>query len=155
MEPSDIKTWLLSNPDILERNPDLKEYLGPAGEVKKELKYHNLPTEYKGRVYSSAGEAKYAWGLDMQVRAGEIPLWIPQVPFPLPGGYNFVADFLVFDWELNVRVVEYKGHHTRTYINKKKAFKACYKREIEEIDVDAKVKRRNVRSKYSLRNNGG
>jgi len=150
LQPSDIKAWLQDNPEILKRNPELQEYLGPSGDVKKELKYHNQPTEYKGRVYSSAGEAKYAWGLDMRVRAGEIPLWLPQVPFPLPGGYNFIADFLVFDWKLNVEVVEYKGHHTRVYINKKKAFKACYDREIIEIDTDSKVKRRKVRDSKNI-----
>jgi hypothetical protein len=148
LQPSDIKEWIKINPAILDRNPDLKEYLGPAGDAKKETKYHNLPTEYNGRTYASAEEAKYAWGLDMQVRAGEIPLWIPQVAFPLPGGYKYIADFLVFDWSLNFSVVDVKGERTRVYINKKKAFKARYNRDIVEVNTQTRIKR-NI---HSLRN---
>jgi Protein of unknown function (DUF1064). len=150
LQASDIKEWIKQNPALLDNNPDLKEYLGPAGDEKKELKYHNLPTEYNGRTYQSAEEAKYAWGLDMQVRAGEIPLWLPQVRFPLPGGYCYVADFLVFDWTLNFTIVDVKGERTRVYINKKKAFKACYKREIVEVNTKARVIRKNL---YQTKNN--
>jgi hypothetical protein len=145
LQPSDIKEWIKQNPEILDRNPELKVYLGPDGDAKKENKYHNLPTEYGGRVYQSAGEAKYAWGLDMQVRAGEIPLWIPQVAFPLPGGYKYIADFLVFDWKLNFKIVDYKGERTRVYINKKKDFKACYGWDITEVNVHTVYKRKKVR----------
>ena len=146
-QPSDVREWIKHDPSILDRNPELKIYLVPDGDVKKETKYYNNPTEYGGRVYQSIEEAKYAWGLDMQVRAGEIPLWIPQVAFPLPGGYKYIADFLVFDWKLNFKIIDVKGERTRVYINKKKAFKACYGWDITEVNtknVTCKRKKRSV-----------
>ena len=136
--PAEIREWLSKNETILQRNPELRTYLGPAGDEKKAPKYHNIATEYGGRTYQSAEEAKYAWGLDMRARAGEIPLWIPQVAFPLPGGYKYIADFLVFDWKLQVEVVDTKGMRTRVYINKKKAFEAAYGIKIKEVNLDAK-----------------
>jgi uncharacterized protein DUF1064 len=46
-------------------------------------KYHNVRTAYRGRVFDSAAEARYARILELRQRAGEVSTWTTQVDIPL------------------------------------------------------------------------
>ena len=66
----------------------------------RSLNFAAKKTAYKSvqgftRTYDSKAEAKRASELDMMLRAGDIHWWIPQVPFPLPGGVVYRVDFMI------------------------------------------------------------
>jgi hypothetical protein len=120
---------LKGNPDLVSRNPELQE--APAGA--KRSKYGNVRTLYQGRQYASIKEATHARDLDLRKKAGEILAWVPQVPFLLPGGIVYVADFVVIVSDWSVRVEDAKGFRTKEYKLKRKLFKERYKRDIIEV----------------------
>lgn len=127
MQEIDWQQHIKDNPDLAKRNPEL------VPPEPKPSKYHNIRTEYKGRVYASKKEARYAETLDQYKAAGVVLAWFAQVPFPLPGGITYVADFVVIcaDWSVSVR--DAKGMKTDVYRLKKKLFKERYGKEIEEV----------------------
>ncbi len=102
----------------------------------KRRKYGNVPTEYDGAMYDSGKEARRARELDLMVKAGEIVGWMRQVPFTLPGGIRYIADFVVLEHGNRFRVEDVKSEITlksRVYINKKKQMRECLRIEIEEV----------------------
>ena len=118
---------LAANPDLVRLNPELLQE--PA---KKETrrKYGNEPTEYAGRQYASAREAKRAQELDLMKRAGEIAGWIPQYPFLLAGGIKYVADFVVLQNDGRWRAEDVKSAATRriaAYRMKRRLFRERFK----------------------------
>lgn len=63
-------------------------------------KYRAVKTEHTSplvgkRLYDSKAEAKRAAELDLLYKAGEVLWWLPQVPFPLPGGVKYRLDFMI------------------------------------------------------------
>lgn len=102
----------------------------------KRRKYGNVPTEYDGAMYDSGKEARRAQELDLLVKAGEIAGWSRQVPFTLPGGIRYIADFVVYEHGGKFRVEDVKSEITRkarVYVNKKKQMLECLRIEIEEV----------------------
>ncbi len=102
----------------------------------KRRKYGNVPTEYDGAMYDSGKEARRAQELDLLVKAGEIAGWSRQVPFTLPGGIRYIADFVVYEHGGKFRVEDVKSEITRkarVYINKKKQMRECLRIEIKEV----------------------
>ena len=95
---------------------------------KKRTKYNNKKTEYNGRVYDSIHEAETAQQMDFRLRAGEIRGWIPQVPFQLPGGVKYFADFVVLRNDGRYDVVDAKSEATR----KDKAYR-IKRRQMQEV----------------------
>lgn len=84
-------------------------------------KYKNIPTEYNGRKYHSAGEARYAARLDLDLKAGRITGWEAQPRFimlrPSPTATlaltkevsSYTADFLIHHLDGTHKVVDWKG----------------------------------------------
>jgi hypothetical protein len=78
-------------------------------------------TEADGYVFASAREAKRYGELKLQYAAREIAALRLQVPFPLPGGIVYIADFVYYDLRDKRWVVEdVKGVRTKEYQLKKK-----------------------------------
>ena len=117
---------------------------GPAGHhpnlgwaEKKRAKYGNRKVEIDGMKFDSQHEADYYFGTLLPLwRAGEFKMLARQVPFDLPGGIRYIADFVTVGMDGEVRVIDAKSAATRrirTYINKKKQMKAIWRIEIVEV----------------------
>ena len=103
-----------------------KAILEHSAGVTKPRKYRNTPTVYKSsqgfeRRYDSKKEAAFAFGLDHTEG-----WWIPQVPFPLPGGVTYRADFMHVGADGKPRFYDVKGRDTQASINKRKQVFALY-----------------------------
>lgn len=98
--------------------------------IKRKSKYRAQRAEYKGRIYDSKFEAKYAQQLDMQKLAGDIISWERQVAVNLVvNGIHiakYVIDFLIEHKDGKKEYVEIKGFKTRDWKLKCKLFKALY-----------------------------
>lgn len=86
----------------------------------KRPKYGNRRTEVDGKIYDSAREAKRHKELELLWKAGDIHGWAEQVPFLLPGGIKYVADFVILNKDGTWIVEDAKGVRTKDYILKKK-----------------------------------
>jgi hypothetical protein len=91
------------------------------------------PTAYNGRTYDSKAEARYAAQLDLRKRAGEVVMWLPQVPIPLVGGTRYVVDFVVFLADETVHFIDVKGVETPEFRLKKRQVEALYPIEVEVV----------------------
>ena len=104
-------------------------------------KYHNIKTEYNGKIYDSRKEAKRAYELDMLQRAGFICNLTRQRTFELQPPFKnnqgklepaitYVADFFYFDKKKQCWIVEdVKSKITKTlpvYRIKKKMLEYRY-----------------------------
>lgn len=103
----------------------------------KKSKYGNRRVEINGLKFDSQHEANVYLEMMDRVRAGELKCVLRQVPFDLPGGIRYIADFITIrpDWSIE-GVYDAKSPATRAnrvYINKKKQVKACWDIEIREI----------------------
>lgn len=96
-------------------------------------KYGAKPTTVNGRRYDSKAEARYAQALEMRRRAGEVVMYLEQVPIRLPGGTTYRCDFVVFEASGEVRFVDVKGYETETFRIKKREIEALYPIEIEVV----------------------
>ena len=70
------------------------------------------------------------------MRAGELKTVVRQVPFDLPGGIRYFADFVTISPDNKITVYDAKSEITRknrVYINKKKQMKALWGIEIVEV----------------------
>lgn len=128
--PPELAAALASNPALAARNPGLAFVVDAAP---KQSKYGNVRTTYAGRVYDSEREAKRAGELDLLKRAGEIVAWFAQVPFELPGGVIYIADFVVVGKDWRAWVEDTKGFRTPEYKIKRRQFKEKYGIEIVEL----------------------
>lgn len=89
-------------------------------------KYNATSTETDGIKFSSKKEARYYGELKIRKQAGDVIFFLRQVPFHLPGGVRYVADFMEFLADGSVRVVDVKGMETESYLAKKKMVEAMY-----------------------------
>jgi len=90
--------------------------------IKWGSKYHNTPSQYKGRLYHSKKEAEYAMILDDMVKCKEINDWSPQYTLKLDvnGKHicNYIADFMVRKIDVSnlakfiIEIHETKGYFT-------------------------------------------
>lgn len=97
----------------------LPEYIPPPIQTK----YNNIRTEYNGVVFDSRKEANRAWELDQMKKAGIIKGYLWQVPFKLPGGIVYKADFVVEYPDGHEEIEDVKGGEatkTAAYRMKKK-----------------------------------
>ena len=99
----------------------------------KKSKYHNVRTERDGKTYASKREADRHSALKLLQQARAIALFFEQVPFPLPGGITYIADFVVLHMDGSYTVEDAKGKRTDVYIIKKKLMQETYGIEIEEV----------------------
>jgi len=92
-----------------------------AGE--KRSKYGNRRVEVDGKKFDSVHEAEVYGRLTLLHRAGALRVVMRQVPFDLPGGIRYIADFATVDADGRFEVWDAKSEITRknrVYINKKK-----------------------------------
>ena len=104
---------------------------------KKRPKYGNRRVETPdGKKFDSQHEADVYAQLMARVMAGELKTVARQVRFDLPGGIQYVADFVTFDRENRAEVLDAKSEITRqnrTYINKRKQMANCLGLTIREV----------------------
>jgi hypothetical protein len=108
------------------------------GDAPKANKYHNEPIIVDGIRFDSKREARLYQSLEIQRKAGV--LWfLRQVPFHLPGGVVYRADFVTFKWvsylgeRVELHVLDAKGVKTKEYALKKRLVEATYPVTIEEV----------------------
>lgn len=104
---------------------------------KKRSKYGNRKVEIDGLKFDSQHEADIYFGtLLPSWKCGTYKLLARQVPFDLPGGIKYIADFLTVSMDGHVSVIDAKSEATRknrVYINKKKQMRSCWGIEILEV----------------------
>lgn len=100
--------------------------------IKGRSKYRAIKTEYNGIVFDSKKEAAYCAKLDLLKRAGKVLYYLRQVPFDLPGGVKYRADFMEVWSDGRIRFVDCKGMITPIYRMKKRQVEALYPVKIEE-----------------------
>lgn len=109
----------------------------PEKEAKKRSKYGNHRVEMDGMKFDSNHEANVYLELMLRVRIGELKCVLRQVPFDLPGGIRYFADFVTVRPDMSIEgVYDAKSTATkqnRVYINKKKQMQACWGIEIREV----------------------
>lgn len=110
----------------------------PQGEgLKKRSKYGNRKVEIDGMKFDSQHEANMYFDLMLRVKAGELKCVCRQVKFDLPGGIQYIADFVTILPDNRIEnVIDAKSAATkqnRVYINKKKQMKACWGIDILEV----------------------
>ena len=94
----------------------------------KRQKYGNTRVEIDGIKFDSKHEAMIYKELMLRKQAGEIMAVLRQVPFDLPGGIKYYADFCIIMPDHTIQVIDAKSEATRknrVYINKKKQVKSC------------------------------
>lgn len=103
----------------------------------KRQKYGNRKVTIDGMKFDSQHEADVYFGtLLPSWKCGTYKLLARQVPFDLPGGIKYIADFLTVSMDGHVSVIDAKSVATRknrVYINKKKQMQACWGIEIVEV----------------------
>jgi hypothetical protein len=103
----------------------------------KRRKFKNVPTAYGGRTYPSKAQARRAAELDLEVKAGLIRAWIPEVSIPLPppfDGERMRLDALIINHDGTVRWEDVKGMEpTPTWKLRRKAVENGYGITIEVI----------------------
>jgi len=96
-------------------------------------KYHAKTTEFDGIKFSSKLEARwYSIIKDMQ-ELKEILFFLRQVPFHLPGGVIYRADFMLFFTDGHIEIWECKGFDTPEWKIKKKIVEDIYPIEIKVV----------------------
>lgn len=100
-------------------------------------KYGNKRVIVDGMAFDSQHEADYYFAeLLPRKQNGELKLLLRQVPFELPGGIKYIADFFTVDRAGEIAVIDAKSEATRknrVYINKRKQIKAIYGLDIVEV----------------------
>ena len=96
-------------------------------------KHKNVRTMSGGIKFHSKLEAAYFEQLQQRQLARDIRWFCRQPRFVLPGGVEYLADFIVVENDGRVRVIDCKGQRTYVYSVKAKQVKAIYGIEIEEV----------------------
>ena len=140
MLQSDLKDM---SPDVKNLNADVLGLVSsgtkPEPSTQRPSKYHNTRTVANGRVYDSGKEAARGQELELLQKAGEISCLCYQVPFRLPAGIIYIADFAylqVINGRLEPIVEDVKSEITRkipSYRMKRKLFKEKFGIEISEL----------------------
>lgn len=108
----------------------------PEIEEQKRPKYGNKKTQLDGMTFDSLHEAEKYKELLLQVKAGETRAVMCQVPFLLPGGTKYIADFVVLENDGRYTVMDAKSAATskdKVYRLKKRLMRECLGIEIEEV----------------------
>ena len=100
----------------------------PVQDGTRQSKYGNQRTEVDGDVYDSKHEAQIAALLALDCKAGYYKGMARQVPFYLPGGVKYIADFVVFHTDGRYEVIDAKSEATKNnavYRLKKRQMREC------------------------------
>lgn len=96
-------------------------------------KFYARPQELDGLRFDSKKEAEYYRKLKLRQSAGEIVMFLRQVPLHLPGGVKLVVDFQEFHADGTVHFVDTKGVMTESWMAKKRIAESIYPVEIEIV----------------------
>ncbi|NLV59172.1 MAG: DUF1064 domain-containing protein [Clostridiales bacterium] len=102
----------------------------------KRSKYGNKRTELDGQVFDSRHEAQVYEELRLRYLAGELRGILRQMPFLLPGGVRYVADFVILNNDGTYSVLDAKSEATsrdKTYRIKKRQMRECLGIEVQEV----------------------
>ena len=99
----------------------------------KKAKYNNKKTKRYNLNFDSIVEADYYSKLLMLEKAGEVTMFLWQVPFHLDGGTKLVLDFQIFWNDGTVTFEDVKGVVTDVFKIKKREVEAKYPIEIKII----------------------
>jgi hypothetical protein len=97
-------------------------------EPAKKPKYNNKRTRVDGILFDSQKEADYYSELKLQLKAGTIKGFCRQPEFVLVEGFagrkpvTYKADFIVFNLDGTVDIIDTKGYETETFRIKYKQF---------------------------------
>ena len=94
-------------------------------------KFHAKQAIRNGIKFQSKKEAKYYDELLLRQKAGEVLFFLRQIPFDLPGGIKYRADFMEFWSNGEIKIIDVKGFQTKDFIRNKKMIEALYPIEIE------------------------
>lgn len=86
-----------------------------------------------GTLFGSKAEARRWVELEELRAAGAVRFTLRQVPFHLPGGVRYVADFAVFWADGRVTFEDVKGHATEAYRVKKRLVEALFPVVVQEV----------------------
>ena len=115
----------------------IPERMLEAPKEPKRQKYGNRKVEIDGMKFDSQHEADIYFGVLLPSwKSGTYKLLARQVPFDLPGGIRYIADFVTVAMDGHVTVIDAKSEATRknrVYINKKKQMRAIWQIEITEV----------------------
>lgn len=102
----------------------------------KGRKYGNYKTELDGRKFDSRHEAEVYRQLSLAAKAGDYCAVLCQVPFRLPGGVKYIADFVTLELDGSFTVWDAKSSATardKVYRLKKRQMRECLHIEIREV----------------------
>lgn len=83
--------------------------------------------------FDSKLEARYAHKLDLAKADGSLLFYLRQVPFELPGGVKYRADFMEFWADERVIVTDVKGVETQMFKLKRKQLEELYPIELNIV----------------------
>lgn len=109
------------------------EFRTMQAKVAKPTKYKSKATVVDGIRFPSKRQAGHYVDLMRQKRAGLVSYFLMEVPFRLPGGTIYRADFVVFYPDGTHRVLDSKGLATPAFKIKKREVEATYPVEIHLI----------------------
>lgn len=78
-------------------------------------KFHAQPQVFEGHRFDSKAELAFEFHLRLLKAQGSVSWWMRQVPFHLPGGRKYIADFVVvtpFRRDQPLRILDVKGKDT-------------------------------------------
>ena len=100
----------------------------------KRNKYGAVKCERDGIKFASKAERAYYDKLILLQKAEEVSFFLMQVPFRLPGGIVYRADFVIFyPNQSHCEVVDVKGFETPSFKLKKKLFESSYPLTIQVV----------------------
>ena len=105
---------------------------------KKKNKYNARKVTVDGMKFDSQHEADVYFGqMVPRVKSGELRVVLRQVPFDLPGGIRYLADFMAVRPDMSIEgVYDAKSEATskdKVFIIKRKQIKAIYGIDIVEV----------------------
>lgn len=90
-------------------------------------KYSAVPEVEDGIRFASRKEAAYYRQLKLRKAAGEVLVFLRQVPFHLPGNVRYVVDFVEFHADGEIRFVDVKGMMTQSFKTKRRMVEDLYR----------------------------
>lgn len=120
---------------MVQNNWSLEEYKKYMENNKKskKSKYGAKKTSVDGQTFDSKKEAEYYQELKLKLRAGAVKGFCLQPIFVLAPNLKYKADFIVFNLDNTVEIIDVKGFKTKEYKVKKKIFEDKYDLKIKEI----------------------
>lgn len=89
-------------------------------------KFHAERCERDEIKFSSKAERRFYDQLKLLQRSGDVLFFLMQVPFRLPAGIVYRADFMVFYADGNCEVIDVKGMETTEFKLKRKLLEENY-----------------------------